>query len=213
MSQARLVAARFDVEIAKLRAAFLEKPRPADEKQRVKELLAHMVEVDQRALALAHELTGDTRGMTKAQEDALRRELGKALRAVAIAHAKELQVILDKHGWPGIKSFGRRADSHAWLIVQHADAMPGFQTEVLELLDRLRGQGETDPSNYAYLWDRVAIHYGRPQRYGTQGRLVRPGRWEPEQPIEDQARLDERRKSVGLEPLAEYQKRFGGSGF
>ena len=42
-----------------------------------------------------------------------------------------------------------------------------------------------------------------PQRYGTQGTCVGPGKWEP-LPTEDPNLLDERRAQVDLGPEADY---------
>ncbi|MEV6863790.1 DUF6624 domain-containing protein [Streptosporangium subroseum] len=62
----------------------------------------------------------------------------------------------------------------------------------------------TEPSDLAYLIDRVRVGEKRPQLYGTQyhapdGALV-------PRPIEDREHLDERRAQVGLEPHADYDR-------
>ncbi|NDD59187.1 MAG: hypothetical protein EBZ47_08075 [Chlamydiae bacterium] len=70
-----------------------------------------------------------------------------------------------------ISKFGSEYDKKAWLIIQHADDDPFFQAGVLFLLERLANKGETDPKNYAYLYDRVAAKFhqiGLLQKYGTQ---------------------------------------------
>jgi hypothetical protein len=63
--------------------------------------------------------------------------------------------------------------------------------------------GEIKPSLYAYLYDRVAVGAERPQRFGTQGRCVGTGRWEP-QPIEEPELVDIRRAQMGLVVLQDY---------
>lgn len=60
--------------------------------------------------------------------------------------------------------------------------------------------------NYALLFDRVALHEHRPQRYGTQFGDGRGGCLAV-QPVEDHAGIDARRHAVGLDTLAEYGKR------
>jgi hypothetical protein len=52
------------------------------------------------------------------------------------------------------------------------------------------------------LEDRVRMFEGRPQLYGTQLEPDDEGRPRP-YPIEDPEGVDERRRAVGLEPLAE----------
>ena len=64
--------------------------------------------------------------------------------------------------------------------------------------------GEVSAVNVAYLTDRVRMHEGKPQVYGTQFRRSN-GDWEP-YPIEDPDRVDERRAALGLATLAEYKK-------
>ena len=68
--------------------------------------------------------------------------------------------------------------------------------------------GELDRSLLPLLEDRLLMEEGKPQIYGTQ--ITRGATGQPEVwPIEDPAHVDERRTSVGLEPLVEYLKRFG----
>ena len=56
----------------------------------------------------------------------------------------------------------------------------------------------------AYLADRVLCGAGKKQKYGTQVTL-KEGEFTPK-PIEDEEHVDERRKELGLEPLADYLK-------
>jgi len=75
-----------------------------------------------------------------------------------------------------------------------------FQKQVLGLMEPLVKTGVVEPRSYAYLYDRVAVADGRPQRYGTQLKGADPF------PIEDEANVDARRKQVGLGTMAEYRK-------
>jgi hypothetical protein len=99
-------------------------------------------------------------------------------------------------GWFGQKRFGWAADQAALLIVQHADADPGFQEAIVASLWPRLAVADTDPENFAYLVDRVAVRAGRPQEFGTQMECVN-GQWiVPE--IDAQATLDERRNRMNL---------------
>ena len=119
-----------------------------------------------------------------------------------------LQSIIEKNGWPT----GAPA-KHAWLLAQHADHDPKFQTSVLEKMQAVPKnlQHPEHLSNVAYLTDRVAVNNKQPQLYGTQLNH----QWDPAKntfssptphPISDAANLDARRKSMGLGLHADYLK-------
>lgn len=57
-------------------------------------------------------------------------------------------------------------------------------------------------ADVAYLTDRVLLAEGKKQVYGTQFTLIN-GKCQA-RPLEDESHVDERRKEVGLPPLAEY---------
>jgi hypothetical protein len=113
-----------------------------------------------------------------------------------------LKAALARRGWPLISRDGKDADNQAWLLVQHADMDPAWQAQVLAQLTDLAPKGETNVKNYAYLFDRVAMKHGGPQRYGTQGHCVGAGKWSP---FDDEpGDLDARRATVGLPSEADY---------
>jgi hypothetical protein len=114
-----------------------------------------------------------------------------------------MKQVVEKHGWPGASLIGKAGADAAWLLVQHADTDRDFQALCLKKMETLPS-GEVEPRHIAYLTDRILVGRGKKQRFGTQGK------WEQGKlvasPIEDPEHVDERRKSVGLEPLAEYFK-------
>ena len=113
--------------------------------------------------------------------------------------------LLDSSGWPVVSRFGSVADENAWLLVQHADRTPALQRKALALMQKAVRAGEASGSNLAYLEDRIATNEGRPQVYGTQGRCQEGGGgWKPNAMVEPD-KVDERRRSVGLGPMAQYQ--------
>jgi hypothetical protein len=113
--------------------------------------------------------------------------------------------LLATRGWPGRTLAGEDGAEAAWLLAQHADLAPDLQRAFLDALCDAVAQGEASPAHLAYLEDRVRVHAGQPQLYGTQF-TVNGGTFEP-CPIEDPARLDERRAAAGLEPFADYEVR------
>ena len=116
--------------------------------------------------------------------------------------------LVERHGWPTIAEVGEEGSGNAWLLVQHADQDVDFQERCLKLLEAAVGRGEAERKHLAYLHDRVAMHRGRPQRYGTQF-MQRDGGLEPYE-LEDPARVDEWRAEAGLGTLAEYRKQIEG---
>jgi hypothetical protein len=115
-----------------------------------------------------------------------------------------LKGTIETRGWFRISADGARADSAAWNMVQHADKDVAFQRSMLVLLEKELAAKETSPGNYAYLWDRVAVNTGQPQRYATQGRCEGPGDWRP-RTLEDPANVEKRRTEMGIDwPMAEY---------
>ncbi|MBB5610645.1 MULTISPECIES: DUF6624 domain-containing protein [unclassified Janthinobacterium] len=122
--------------------------------------------------------------------------------AIDVANMKRLAEIIDAYGWPGLR-FAGAASQTAFLVLQHADH--ASQRKYLPQLHDAVQRHDALGSALALLEDRLLVADGKPQRYGSQ-LSTNPLRFDP---IEDEARVDERRRSIGLEPLADYAKRFG----
>ena len=114
-----------------------------------------------------------------------------------------LREIIGRHGWPGRGLAGDDGAHAAWLLAQHAP--PELQEECLPLLEDAVTRGDASPADLAYLGDRVLLHRGEPQLYGTQYRVMDGvlELWT----VRDPAGLDERRAALGLEPEAENRAR------
>jgi hypothetical protein len=123
--------------------------------------------------------------------------------AIDCANTAWLKTQLAQIHWFDIPTYGGQADNAAWHLVQHADREPEFQRRMLKELEALP-KGHTDAKRIGYLWDRVARADKRLQRYGTQGQCT-DGIWKPFE-VEDPEHLDERRKTLGMEPIAEHAK-------
>ena len=117
------------------------------------------------------------------------------------ARATRLTEIVDEFGWPTLDMVGEDGATAAWLVAQHADHDVELQAGWLVLMGEAAGAGQADPTEVAYLMDRVAVNQREPQRYGTQIRC-QGGAPTPATPIEDAANVDER--DVVLESLAAY---------
>jgi hypothetical protein len=125
-----------------------------------------------------------------------------SMEAVHARNAARLAEILDRRGWPGRSLAGEDGAQAAWQVLQHAIGLPPLQRRGLELLRAAAEAGEVPAWQVAMLEDRIRTFEGRPQRYGTQFDWDRHGRMAP-LPIEDPDGLEERRRAVGLEPLAQ----------
>ena len=115
-----------------------------------------------------------------------------------------LDEIIGQYGWPTFSLVEGDGAQAAFLIVQHSPSLH-FQKKCLELLEQAVTQNEADKISLAYLTDRIHTSDGKPQIYGTQGQTNPDGSIVPF-PIDDEEHVDERRKAIGLEPVAEYFK-------
>lgn len=119
-------------------------------------------------------------------------------------HNARMTQILDASGWPGWRLVGSDGAFAAWVLVQHADLDLALQERGLELMAAAVDSGDADPSDYAYLVDRVRVANGEPQVYGSQWGSHAAGNPQPRTPIEDEAFVDVRRAEVGLGTIEEY---------
>ncbi len=120
-------------------------------------------------------------------------------------NARRLLQIIDSVGWPGTDLVGPDGAEAAWIILQHAIAEPDLLRRALPLLQTAAREGRASPRHAALLEDRIRFFEGRPQRYGTQFDWDAEGNLSPGE-VEDPQRLGERRRAVGLPPLAEQME-------
>jgi hypothetical protein len=132
-------------------------------------------------------------------------ELKALLKTMAEKDAEDLaqvKAILDERGWVGPEVVGLEANSALFLVIQHAD--PATQQKYLPMMREAVKTKKAQGSELALLEDRVALREGRPQIYGSQiGRDNATGDYFVDA-LADPDHVDERRASVGLQPLAEY---------
>jgi hypothetical protein len=110
-----------------------------------------------------------------------------------------------QYGYPGSRQVGEKSSNNFWLLVQHADAHPDFQRQVLKLMLPEVKRKNANPSIFAYLTDRVAINTGQPEEYGTQVEYKGPGLGKVvPKSLRDAAYVNQRRATIGMEPLENY---------
>jgi len=130
------------------------------------------------------------------------------MEAIHRRNAARLREIIAEKGWPGASLVGEDGAEAAWLIVQHAIGEPDLLRSCLPSLWDAASRGEATSWQAAMLEDRIRMFEGRPQRFGTQLEPDEEG-WLRPYRTEDPDGVDERRRAVGLEPLAERLARAG----
>lgn len=124
--------------------------------------------------------------------------------SVDARHTKAMKEIISRDGWPGRSMVGSDGEEAAFILVQHADKDTAFQSNCLKLVEKAYKAGEASGQDLALLTDRVLVHLGKPQLYGSQVKFVN-GRVVVDS-IEDERNIDKRRAELGLVPMAEYLK-------
>ncbi|HEY1493190.1 MAG TPA: DUF6624 domain-containing protein [Candidatus Solibacter sp.] len=125
-----------------------------------------------------------------------------AMERIDRRHLAEVLRIHATYGWPRISIVGREASHNYWLLVQHQDL--AVQQKILPDLERAANSGEASKSDFAYLYDRVQVRHGKPQRWGTQvsckqGKPVLDA-------VEEPSGLDQRRRALSMMPIERYLK-------
>jgi hypothetical protein len=121
-------------------------------------------------------------------------------------NAAQLLKILPPEGWFAISRYGADGETAAYLVVLHGGI--DLWRRFTPVVGRFAALGEANGSHYALLSDRLAVHEGRPQPYGSQI-SCQDGVYKP-LPIEDPDSLDARRLKLGLTPYATFEKTFAG---
>lgn len=126
------------------------------------------------------------------------------------ANTARMREIVAEHGWPTYDLVGQGPSNNAWLIVQHADRNPLFQAKCLPLLKAAVDNEQANPSNYAYLYDRVQVATGEKQLYATQS-TSNNGLVEGFfQALDDESNVQKRREEMGIErSVEEYAQSMG----
>lgn len=164
--------------------------------------LTAMAAADQRLRPRLHEL------MVQGQvETAEFRALAHRQERIDAANIARLNPWLEAAGWPRRKQVGAAAVHAAFMVIQHAE--PVHQKRWLPLMRAAVAAGELSAAELALLEDRILMSDGQPQLYGSQLSLDPASGKLRFEPIADEAQVDARRAAVGLEPMADYAKRFG----
>lgn len=113
--------------------------------------------------------------------------------------------ILDTRGFAGRDMVGS-ASMVYWLVIQHAPVE--MQKKYFPLFVEAMERGDMERSQVAMMDDRIAMHEGRPQKYGSQIVENEQGKRVIYQLL-DPTQVDQWRKAMDLPPLADYMKQMG----
>lgn len=114
----------------------------------------------------------------------------------------ELKAMVARHGWPVIAMVGYEASNDAMAMLTHTPDH-AWQASLVPRLERLAAEGKIDGSALAVVVDKELVSEGRPQRYGTQFKVV-DGKMAMIA-VEDPEGLDARRATVFLMPIKVYE--------
>ena len=117
-------------------------------------------------------------------------------------NAEALEKIIADIGYPTTQKVGERASKAAWIVIQHSIAKPDFMRSCCGLLQQAVDAGTANPKDFAYLFDRIAVFEGKPQRYGTQFDWDSEGKLSPNT-FDSLNAVDKRRRNLGLNTLEE----------
>ena len=126
------------------------------------------------------------------------------LKQVDISNNVEVRQIIANYGYPGYTMVGNKTSHNFWIMLQFYDQDMDLQTRAVPLMKKEVDKGNAAGEDYAYLVDRFLVNKNEPQIYGTQIKLNDEHTTFAPQPMIEPEKVDERRKQVGLRPIAEY---------
>jgi hypothetical protein len=162
---------------------------------------------------------GSTTSLSPERVSAIQRDLADRLRkdqeaikskalkqeevdGIVAENIRHLRSLVQEVGWIDTTRFGSKTSYGAVILAKHGGDLR-LLLAALPFIERDFKKAGDDAQAFAIVYDAVQLDLGRKQRFGTQIRGVGEGK--PfVVPLEDPGHVDERRKEIGLPPLAEY---------
>ena len=158
------------------------------------ETLHQMQQEDQAARRAFHNPS-----LTPAEEDSL----GRRMHEVDSANLVKLKWLIATLGFPTWDRVCSYGSADAWLVAQHMH--PSFQYGYVKQMRQAVADTNADPSNLAYLEDRLRTGRGLPQLYGTQfSSTSENNRTVWQCPVADIKNVNLRREQMLMPPLEDY---------
>ena len=171
--------------------------RPFNKDIEYAKILWKMFALDQayyKDIEIADEKVGKNSTVTYALWD-LKEKINKE-------NQEEFEKLIETNGWPKSSEVGGSASTTAFLIIQHSDLEK--QKKYLPVIKNLCEQKEASWQSYALMYDRILTDENKPQKYGSQFKYNAQTKKNEFLPMEDETKVDEWRKEVGLGTLSEY---------
>lgn len=119
----------------------------------------------------------------------------------------QLELLLEQKGWPKISEVGSKAAGAAFLIIQHSNLEK--QKKYLPIIEKLCTEKEANWQNFALMYDRIQTSENKPQKYGSQVKYNTKTKKYELFPLMDENKVDDWRKEIGMQPLAQYVANWG----
>jgi len=160
---------------------------------KIREELVKMEKVDQDARLKCSNLSADEQLKCLADTG----------RSIDTPNTNQLREIFDEIGFPNTAKVGKDGFQAFMILLQHATS-DDLRARSLKPIRAAFKNKELPALNYANFVDRLRLHQGKKQLYGSgfdfkDGKLVMS-------PTKDLKNLEKRRAKIGLPPLAEYIK-------
>jgi len=181
--------------------AWIQTQKLLKEKEAKPTIVASNVKLHNQLVQMAEEDTNQREALIKSQGKD-RVEIQR-MEASDAQHLAALHRMAPNGVLPDIHLIGTDGMNALMLLVQHANGDRTFQQEVLKNLNTRVQKGEINGESYALLTDRVLMQDNKPQIYGTQMSVTNNvvHLYKVDAPSE----LEQRRESVGLMPMKDYE--------
>ena len=125
---------------------------------------------------------------------------GEILRTIDEPNTKRLEMIFDQVGFPDTAKVGKDGMQAFMILLQHSPSHD-LRVRALRPITKAFKNKEMPPMAYANFVDRLRLHQGKKQLYGT-GFELKDGKMELS-PTHDLKDLEKRRAKIGLPPMSE----------
>jgi len=117
-------------------------------------------------------------------------------------HKARLNGLIEKDGMPKYEKIGPLGVSALFVLLLHHE--PSFLDTYFDELRSL-----FNPHKLSYMYDKVCVKKGVPQKYGTQVVFSKEEKRNIFYPIENESNVDSLRFQIGLSPIANYARKVG----